>query len=288
MSSTVEITDNIKKDFIKVLQLRKKIIELFENLSIKMNQFKKLYNNMIKTTSVSSVAGTSSYQHSLFGIDAFYFQHKLIELEYNNMETVYKTLDNRLYCDHYKLISMVKEYINTEIMFSCSDNLKVMISKEFPYYKQLETTKEYDISYTTEMQSIIIQAICEINAVLEKKEKDVSKNKKHSEKGININNLIHMKNYNNAIMRSKMNMFIQYLETFNNHHINYFTNLMNRASTVLQNVVDSIRVDSDSDNDGDKDVNSCTTEESSTLHNVSRADEDNFDSDAPSNDKMSK
>jgi hypothetical protein len=114
------------------------------------------------------------------------------------------------------------------------------------------------------MQSIIIQAICEINAVLEKKEKDVSKNKKHSEKGININNLIHMKNYNNSIMRSKMNMFIQYLGTFNNHHMNYFTNLMNRASTVLQNVVDSIRVDSDSDSDVDKDVNSRNSEEPSS------------------------
>jgi len=262
MSSTVATTDNIKKDFIKVLQLRKKIIDLFENLSTKMNQFKKLYNEMIKKTSVLGVSGTSSYQNSLFGIDAFYFQHKLIELEYNNMITVYKTLDNRLYCDHYKLFSMVKEYINTEIMFSCSDNLKSMIVKDFPYYKQLETTKEYNISYTTEMQSIIIQAICEINAVLEKKEKDVSKNKKHSEKGININNLIHMKNYNNAIMRSKMNMFIQYLDTFNNHHTNYFTNLMNRAATVLQNVIDSIKIDSDSESDGDsdKDYNLCNTD----------------------------
>ena len=262
MSSTVATTDNIKKDFIKVLQLRKKIIDLFENLSTKMNQFKKLYNEMIKKTSVLGVSGTSSYQNSLFGIDAFYFQHKLIELEYNNMITVYKTLDNRLYCDHYKLFSMVKEYINTEIMFSCSDNLKSMIVKDFPYYKQLETTKEYNISYTTEMQSIIIQDICEINAVLEKKEKDVSKNKKHSEKGININNLIHMKNYNNAIMRSKMNMFIQYLDTFNNHHTNYFTNLMNRAATVLQNVIDSIKIDSDSESDGDsdKDYNLCNTD----------------------------
>ena len=72
--------DKIKKDFVKVLYLREKIIGLFDNLSSKMKQFKKLYNDMIKTSSVLGVSGTSSYQHSLFGIDAFYFQHKLINL----------------------------------------------------------------------------------------------------------------------------------------------------------------------------------------------------------------
>lgn len=244
-------TDNIKKDFVKVLHLREKIIGLFDNLSTKMKQFKKLYNDMIKTSSVLGVSGTSSYQHSLFGIDAFYFQHKLIELEYINMETIYKTLENRLYCDHYKLFTMVKEYIDTEpqVSISVSDNLKEIIHKEFPYYKQLDTTKIYEISYTSEMHAIIIQAICEISAILEKKEKDVSKNKKHTQKGINIDNLIHMKNYNNAIIRSKINMFIQYLDTFNNNHTNYFTNLMNRATNVLQNVIDSIKIDNDDDDD---------------------------------------
>jgi hypothetical protein len=104
------------------------------------------------------------------------------------------------------------------------------------------------------MHAIIIQAICEISAILEKKEKDVSKNKKHTEKGINIDNLIHMKNYNNAIIRSKINMFIQYLDTFNNNHTNYFTNLMNRSTNVLQNVIDSIKIDSDNEDDSESSV----------------------------------
>ena len=240
--------ENIKKDFVNILLLRKKIINIFEKISSKMDSLKQLYKYMIKVNAAEEV---SSYQHSIFGIDAFLFQHNLIEIEYDNIVAVFKTIDNRIYYEHHKLYKMVQDYMKKE--FSSFDATQQIVSKSFPAYKQLDTMKEYDISYTTEMQSIIVKTIIDMSSYLEKREMELAENKKQIEKGIKIDNLIHIQNYHNAIVKSNVDMFSQYLHTFNRHHTNYLTELLNRSLNISKNINKNIQTNHSVDHIEDDD-----------------------------------
>ena len=136
--------ENAKKDFVNILLLRKNIINIFEKISSKMDSLKQLYKDMIKSNAATEEA-------SIFGIDAFLFQHKLIEIEYDNIITVFKTIDNRIYYEHNKLYKMVQDYMKKD--FSSFDATQKMLSKKFPVYKQLDTVKEYDITWNQLMSS---------------------------------------------------------------------------------------------------------------------------------------
>jgi hypothetical protein len=230
--------ENAKKDFVNILLLRKNIINIFEKISSKMDSLKQLYKDMIKSNAATEEA-------SIFCIDAFLFQHKLIEIEYDNIIAVFKTIDNRIYYEHHKLYKMVQDYMKKE--FSSFDSTLQMLSKNFPVYKQLDTMKEYDISYTTEMQTIIVKTITDVSSYLEKREIELTENKKQIEKGIKIDNLIHIQNYHNAIVKSNIDMFSQYLHTFNRHNTNYLTELLNRSLRIIENVNKNIKTNN-SDN----------------------------------------
>jgi hypothetical protein len=238
--------EQIKKDFINVLQLRKNITSHFEKISNNIDTFKQFYKDMIKMNAKSD---TVSYQHSIFGIDAFLFQHKIIEMEYANIVDIYKIIDNRIYYEHNKLYKMVQEYTKKEFT-ACAD-----INKPFPEYKILDTTKEYDISHTIEMQSIIVKSIIYMLQFLEKREVELKMNKKNIEKGINIDNLIHIQNFHNSIIKSNVEMFSQYLHTFNNHHTQYLTEIFDRSVKLIKKISKNIRINhSDDFNEENKDV----------------------------------
>jgi len=234
--------ENAKKDFVNILLLRKNIINIFEKISSKMDSLKQLYKDMIKSNAATEEA-------SIFGIDAFLFQHKLIEIEYHNIIAVFKTIDNRIYYEHHKLYKMVQDYMKKE--FSSFDSTLQMLSKNFPVYKQLDTMKEYDISYTTEMQTIIVKTITDVSSYLEKREIELTENKKQIEKGIKIDNLIHIQNYHNAIVKSNIDMFSQYLHTFNCHNTNYLTELLNRSLRIIENVNKNIKTNHSIEDDAD-------------------------------------
>ena len=49
------------------------------------------------------------------GLDSFYFQNKLIQMEYENMKSIFNFIDNRVYCEYYKLLRMLYEFVNKDI-----------------------------------------------------------------------------------------------------------------------------------------------------------------------------
>jgi hypothetical protein len=229
-SDSDDSVENIKKDFINVLLLRKNIINVIETLSDKISWLKKTYKHMIKTNITET---SESASHSMFGIDAFLFQNKLIEIEYEHIFTLYKTIDNRIYYEYNKLYRMVQDYIKKE--FSEINEIKID-NKEFPAYKQLNPTKEYDISNTIEIQSIIFKAITDMTCYFDKKEMELNENKKKIKRGMHIDNLIHTQKFRNAVLKNNIDMFTHYLQTFNHHHTNHLSELLKRSEYVLNNI----------------------------------------------------
>ena len=82
--------------FDKIKQLRNDLTNILSEIDIKINALTHIYTDMIKTH-----VDDKNYT---IGLDSFYFQNKLIQMEYDSMKSIFNFIDNRVYCEYYKLL----------------------------------------------------------------------------------------------------------------------------------------------------------------------------------------
>ena len=173
--------NEIRTNFDSLLSLRQEIHDIFESLKGKINALKLTYSDLLKFHDNS---------RSLFGIDSFYFQNELLEIEYANMSGVFELIDNRLYCEYYNLFT---RYKNTTKDIKKNEIIqKTKSNKVFPVYKQLDKKRKYGIDLVIELQTNIISSIIELQSYLEIQEGCLTNNSKHADMGLNIDNLVHI------------------------------------------------------------------------------------------------
>ena len=117
----------------------------------------------------------------MIGLDSFHFQNKLIQLEYDNMKNVFNFIDNRIYCEYYKLHRMLYDFIQKEIKEKTIVEKLFISYKKYPIYKDLEPTKVYDLNVTYEINSSINQIISELQIYtnLKKRELELEEKKNY-------------------------------------------------------------------------------------------------------------
>ena len=91
----------VKSQFETILKIRSDIQTVFDILDGKLGVLKGIFDEIMKT---------HGHKDFVFGIDSFHFQNKLIETDYNNLTTIYRHIDNRIYCEYYNLYLMVPNY----------------------------------------------------------------------------------------------------------------------------------------------------------------------------------
>ena len=106
----------LKNDFNCVKVLRGDILNVFETLGSKLMVLKKIYSTLL---------GLHNQSEYMFGIDSFYFQNKLIEIEFDNLKDIQRSIENRMYCEYYQLHMLVQEYVEKEVV---SENVRNKIA----------------------------------------------------------------------------------------------------------------------------------------------------------------
>lgn len=225
--------EEIKTDFNEVKRLRTDISAIFDEIEGKNNELNKIYLNMVKT---------HNSKNYLFGLDAFFFQNKLIETEYDNMRKIFNYIDNRIYCEYYKLYKLVQDYIINELKDNKLLDKMLLSKKNYPAYKDLEPSKTYDIEIVSEIQQTISQTITQLNDYLIMKRASLNNDKEQSDMGINIDNMLNFQLYTNAVIEQKIAMFSSYLEVFNKHHLKYLARLILKAKFMLGVVNEDIHL----------------------------------------------
>ena len=219
----------IKRDFNIVKNSRDDILNIFQTLKSKMQTLKTLYKQMIITH--------KQKKEHMFGIDSFYFQNKLIEIQFENMKKIFNAIDNRMYCEYYKLHVIIQEFINKEVDDEILSN-KITIRKKYPPYKNLEPLKVYGFTLVKELQELTINTIIELESYNLAKDNELENDNSQSVLGLNIGNLVNSYRYSNAMLKEKIRMFSGYLETFHEHHTKY----LYRLSVQLKYISDDIRI----------------------------------------------
>ena len=223
----------IKRDFNIVKNSRDDILNIFQTLKSKMQTLKTLYKQMIITH--------KQKKEHMFGIDSFYFQNKLIEIQFENMKKIFNAIDNRMYCEYYKLHVIIQEFINKEVDDEILSN-KITIRKKYPPYKNLEPLKVYGFNLVKELQELTINTIIELESYNLAKDNELENDNSQSVLGLNIGNLVNSYRYSNAMLKEKIRMFSGYLETFHEHHTKYLYRLSVQLKLILKNISDDIRI----------------------------------------------
>jgi hypothetical protein len=224
--------DNIKKDFEQMKLIRGNIRRTFTDTEEKIQILKNMYLDII-TTHQDNVY--------IYGIDSFHFQNKTIENEYSYMNKVFISIDNRMYCEYYKLYQMIQDYIKKEITDQKFVEM-VLMKKKYPVYKDLELSKNYDFNITAELHQTILHTINELNDFLLNNVSKLEEINKQYAMGLYIDNMVNNINYNNAILVERINMFNRFMDASNKHHTKYFTRLLNKSKTMIDVINEDIHI----------------------------------------------
>ena len=222
----------LKKNFNYIKELRSNINSIFIEIKEKINALDKIYVELINT---------HKNMDYTFGIDSFYFQNKLIEIDYENIKAIFNTINNRIYGEYYKLYKMIHTYIITELKDSVLIE-KMNQKKTYPIYKDLEPLKTYDFALIIDIQKNIIETIEYLFIYSTNKETDLKNVYTTSEIGINIENLINFQMYSNSLLNERINMFCKHLEVFHKHHNKYFSRLLIKSKMMIGIVNEDIHL----------------------------------------------
>jgi hypothetical protein len=226
------ISVDIKKNFNYIKELRSNINDIFIEVKEKLNALDKIYVELINTHK------NIDY---IFGIDSFYFQNKLIEMEYDNMKCIFNGINNRIYCEYYKLYKMIYTYIAAELKDTILIE-KLRQKKSYPIYKDLEPLKSYNFDLIIDIQRNIIETIEFLFNYLSNKESELRTVCTTSQIGINIENLVNYQSYSNTLLNEKINIFCKYLNVFHKHHNKYFSRLLIKGKMMIGIVNEDIHL----------------------------------------------
>ena len=119
----------------------------------------------------------------------------------------------------------------------------IQITTNFPKYKKLNIYIEYNIDIIYKIHTNIIELLGEMLNHTDTKNKDIKKNQKQSGLGINLNNLINKKKYDNLIIKSNIEMFIYHLNNFNSDINTYLSKLIKNIKTMNNNLNKELNFD---------------------------------------------
>jgi hypothetical protein len=202
----------IKTIFTKIKDTRIQVMNVFGVLEVKLTKLKTMTGDFIK--------GNQDVLF-VFGLDSFKFQSKLIDFEYADMQKYFYALNNRMYCEYYKLFKIVSDYVDKTIGTNKTFEM-IKSNSVFPIYKDLEPYKQYNFETIEEVHKTIILLLGGIqeHIVLKEGELDNYKAKQHS--GLNINNFVNTFLFNVTMIKQNLGLFISYLDFFHNIHMKHF------------------------------------------------------------------
>jgi len=147
----------------------------------------------------------------LFCLDAFFFQYKSFMLEIENIEKFRVLLNNRMYCDYYKLYTLIVQYFKDHSVEIENDDLN---AKTFPVYKELEPSQEYKLEDVKGIHASILYLINTLHTKCEGQRNTISGYSDDSKIGYSISNFLNTLQYENLILQEQTNLFLNYLAFF--------------------------------------------------------------------------
>lgn len=172
----------------------------------------------------------------LFCLDSFFFQCKIFKQEFDNLNNFRLLFYNRLYCDYYKLYSLMIDDLNE---LKLLPNHDYNITK-YENYKDLEPNKEYNLQDIQSINKDIIDIISKLCFKYTKMAKYITEYNKNNHVGYTISNFLNTLTYENNNLLEKITLYKNFIAFFDQSHINHFEKLIKDYDTFKKNLQDNI------------------------------------------------
>jgi len=222
----------LKSDFNDIINIRNTVKNVFDILQVRIDRLHQMYGEFIKT---------NKSEMFVFGLDSFHFQSKLINIEYDDMRRLFLVINNRMYCEYFKLHKLIVDYISKNVFDKkVSDLVKI---NNFPIYKDLEPFKDYKFETILDIHENTLNLLGMLMSTLFNKENELSIHKTKQKLGLNIDNFITSFNFNINVMREKIMLFITYIEFFHKMHSKYLKRFSNKIQLMYTHISNDIKFD---------------------------------------------
>jgi len=233
-STSIEKTgEQLKEAFVELGNVRNDVLVHLETLKTKIEKLKEIYESFVKEN--------SQYNAFVFGLDSLKYQGRLLDIEYDDMWRIYLSINNRMYCEYYKLYQIIVTYIEKELQIDSS--AAGIVFHAYPVYKDLEPYKQYDNEILKELHAAILLLILGIHRHIGAKELALRSHRKKNTSGLNIDNFVHAFQYNLYTVREKMQLFLSYLDFFHRLHAKYWKRFSNKVQLLFSQVSNDIHFD---------------------------------------------
>ena len=191
--------DKLKNSFKNIISIKKEIGLTKNNVTAKLNELKQLHGELIKD---------NNKHIFLFCLDSFYYQYKIFAMEFEHVKKVRAILNNRMYCDYYKLHNIIIKFCKEHIP---EETLNV---QTFPVYKDLEPYQEYRIEDISLLHESILNLINTLYNETQTKTDTILHYNDNHKVGFSISNFLNTLTHENRIMQEQITLFINYISFF--------------------------------------------------------------------------
>ena len=231
----------LKNDFNNIIHIRSTVKSIFDILEQRIEKLKNLYSDFIQH---------NENQLFIFGLDSFRFQSKLIDIEYEDMMRLFLAINNRMYCEYFKLYKIIIEYIFQNI--TDKKITEVIKVNNFPVYKDLEPYKEYKFEIVLDLHENILVLLSSIINNIDNKENELLIYQNKKKIGLSIDNFVTSFNYDIIMMKEKVILFLTYIEFFHQLHTKYLKRFSNKIQLMYTHINNDILFDESLELNADK------------------------------------
>jgi hypothetical protein len=219
--------EKLKGSFKNIIAMKREIGNTKNHVNVKLGELKKLHNEMIRD---------NNKQIFLFCLDSFYYQYKIFAMEFEHIKKLRAILNNRMYCDYYKLHNIIVKFCKTHI------NEESLNIHTFPVYKDLEPFQEYRIEDIMLIHDSILQLINTLYLETVNKEDIILHYNENHKVGFSISNFLNTLSHENRILQDQITLFVNYISFFHISQQKQLKKLHHRISDFFKEIDDNINM----------------------------------------------
>jgi len=220
--------NKLKVSFQNIMHTIDEINKIKLHANQKLNRLKDAYFKLIEN---------NSKKVFLFCLDSFYFQYKSFQLEYDSLEKTLLFINNRMYCDYYKLYNMMIESCKKH-NFEDSDNYEL---RQYTQYKDLEPFLEYRIEDIKDIHSNILHIISILYEQYSERHNSITHYNDTHKIGFSISNFINTLQYENSILKEQVTLYTNYMAFFHISQGKYLKRMYSKIENFYCEVESNIK-----------------------------------------------
>lgn len=229
-TQTSELT-KLQNNFQNIWVLKDEINKIKQTISGKLTHLKTAYGEMTKK---------NTKKMYLFCLDTFFFQYKTYSIEMENLDKHRILLNNRMYCDYYKLYILITTYMkeNAEEL-----DIEQLEMRAFTPYKDLEPYVEYNLDDIKSLHATILVFIKHLQTRCDTNEQSIRNYNAKNKVGFSISNFLNTMEFENLLVKQQIHLYLNYLAFFHISQQKHLKRLMAKLQEFDGDIEANLKVD---------------------------------------------